>query len=276
MVENMLNIFFRFPFFELGCSFLSVFSGRRRKGRAKVMGLDNLAKSFVNTRQKVMRTVLICCHFFSLFQHENKKSLKWRNNWSKQLIPEILKDTRKWLRPGGDIPQEEPWWFDSCRCLICMSNGVNFVYFPVKFVILIWHHSNRKPWAILSKEWIFTNSISITVIFINFIVIDLRPSRQRVGYFIVVHIVMVSNEFNNKLLLCFLLVLGKNCKAVNTTILNPHVHLLGEDAAVIAYIRLTQYMDKWVTCVFILWMIWSFSLTIYRGCRRGQDVGVLG
>ncbi|KAK6633922.1 hypothetical protein RUM43_001521 [Polyplax serrata] len=39
-------------------------------------------------------------------------------------------------------------------------------------------------------------------------------------------------------------VLGKNCKAVNTTILNPHVHLLGEDAAVIAYIRLTQYMDK--------------------------------
>ncbi|KAF3430562.1 hypothetical protein E2986_12101 [Frieseomelitta varia] len=40
------------------------------------------------------------------------------------------------------------------------------------------------------------------------------------------------------------LVLGKNCKAVNTTILNPHVHLLGEDAACIAYVRLTQYMDK--------------------------------
>ncbi|XP_067208832.1 calcium/calmodulin-dependent protein kinase type II alpha chain isoform X9 [Linepithema humile] len=39
-------------------------------------------------------------------------------------------------------------------------------------------------------------------------------------------------------------VLGKNCKAVNTTILNPHVHLLGEDAACIAYVRLTQYMDK--------------------------------
>nr|XP_012142058.1 PREDICTED: calcium/calmodulin-dependent protein kinase type II alpha chain isoform X16 [Megachile rotundata] len=39
-------------------------------------------------------------------------------------------------------------------------------------------------------------------------------------------------------------VLGKNCKVVNTTILNPHVHLLGEDAACIAYVRLTQYMDK--------------------------------
>lgn len=39
-------------------------------------------------------------------------------------------------------------------------------------------------------------------------------------------------------------VLGKNCKTVNTMILNPHVHLLGDDAACIAYIRLTQYMDK--------------------------------
>lgn len=39
-------------------------------------------------------------------------------------------------------------------------------------------------------------------------------------------------------------VLGKNCKAVNTMILSPHVHLLGDEAACIAYIRLTQYMDK--------------------------------
>ncbi|XP_021944420.1 calcium/calmodulin-dependent protein kinase type II delta chain isoform X4 [Folsomia candida] len=30
----------------------------------------------------------------------------------------------------------------------------------------------------------------------------------------------------------------------NTTILNPHVHLLGDDAAVIAFIRLTQFFDK--------------------------------
>ncbi|XP_034464504.1 calcium/calmodulin-dependent protein kinase type II subunit gamma isoform X5 [Hippoglossus hippoglossus] len=37
--------------------------------------------------------------------------------------------------------------------------------------------------------------------------------------------------------------LSKNSKPVHTTILNPHVHLIGEDAACIAYIRLTQYMD---------------------------------
>ncbi|KAL0177858.1 hypothetical protein M9458_026752, partial [Cirrhinus mrigala] len=36
----------------------------------------------------------------------------------------------------------------------------------------------------------------------------------------------------------------KNSKPVHTTILNPHVHLIGEDAACIAYIRLTQYMDS--------------------------------
>lgn len=41
-----------------------------------------------------------------------------------------------------------------------------------------------------------------------------------------------------------ILVVGKNCKAINTTILNPHVHLLGDDAACIAYVRLTQYIDK--------------------------------
>ncbi|CAB1345063.1 unnamed protein product, partial [Coregonus sp. 'balchen'] len=30
---------------------------------------------------------------------------------------------------------------------------------------------------------------------------------------------------------------------VHTILLNPHVHLIGDDAACIAYIRLTQYMD---------------------------------
>ncbi|XP_044069384.1 calcium/calmodulin-dependent protein kinase type II subunit gamma isoform X18 [Siniperca chuatsi] len=38
--------------------------------------------------------------------------------------------------------------------------------------------------------------------------------------------------------------LSKNSKPVHTTILNPHVHLIGEEAACIAYIRLTQYMDS--------------------------------
>uniref|UniRef100_A0A3Q3WJE1 calcium/calmodulin-dependent protein kinase n=1 Tax=Mola mola TaxID=94237 RepID=A0A3Q3WJE1_MOLML len=39
----------------------------------------------------------------------------------------------------------------------------------------------------------------------------------------------------------------ENCEShdrpVHTTLLNPHVHLIGEDAACIAYIRLTQFVD---------------------------------
>ncbi|XP_023603335.1 LOW QUALITY PROTEIN: calcium/calmodulin-dependent protein kinase type II subunit beta [Myotis lucifugus] len=37
--------------------------------------------------------------------------------------------------------------------------------------------------------------------------------------------------------------LAKNSKPIHTTILNPHVHVIGDDAACIAYIRLTQYID---------------------------------
>uniref|UniRef100_G3NEP0 calcium/calmodulin-dependent protein kinase n=1 Tax=Gasterosteus aculeatus aculeatus TaxID=481459 RepID=G3NEP0_GASAC len=37
--------------------------------------------------------------------------------------------------------------------------------------------------------------------------------------------------------------LSKNIKPVHTTLLNPHVHLIGEEAACIAYIRLTQFVD---------------------------------
>jgi len=40
-------------------------------------------------------------------------------------------------------------------------------------------------------------------------------------------------------------VLSKNNKtAMNTFILKPHVHFLSDDAACIAYIRLTQYIDR--------------------------------
>ncbi|XP_052762746.1 calcium/calmodulin-dependent protein kinase type II delta chain-like isoform X2 [Mya arenaria] len=39
-------------------------------------------------------------------------------------------------------------------------------------------------------------------------------------------------------------VLAKNQKPVNTSILNPTVHILGDDSACIAYVRLTQYIDK--------------------------------
>ncbi|KAM6986448.1 calcium/calmodulin-dependent protein kinase type II subunit beta-like isoform 3-T3 [Aplochiton taeniatus] len=37
--------------------------------------------------------------------------------------------------------------------------------------------------------------------------------------------------------------LSKNSKPIHTTILNPHVHLVGDDGACIAYIRLTQFVD---------------------------------
>ncbi|XP_069557327.1 calcium/calmodulin-dependent protein kinase type II subunit beta isoform X2 [Brachyistius frenatus] len=38
-------------------------------------------------------------------------------------------------------------------------------------------------------------------------------------------------------------VLSKNSKPIHTTILNPHVHMIGDDGACIAYIRLTQFVD---------------------------------
>lgn len=62
-------------------------------------------------------------------------------------------------------------------------------------------------------------------------------------------------------------VVGKNCKAINTTILNPHVHLLGEDAACIAYVRLTQYIDKWV--------FYSFFFEFYRESTRQRVVYII-
>jgi len=43
-------------------------------------------------------------------------------------------------------------------------------------------------------------------------------------------------------------VLSKNNKtAMNTFILKPHVHFLSDDAACIAYIRLTQYIDRFAS-----------------------------
>ena len=35
-----------------------------------------------------------------------------------------------------------------------------------------------------------------------------------------------------------------NRHTTNTSILNPHVHLLGDDAAAIGYVRVTQTIDK--------------------------------
>lgn len=39
------------------------------------------------------------------------------------------------------------------------------------------------------------------------------------------------------------LVWSRNSKPVHTTILNPHIHLMGDESACIAYIRITQYLD---------------------------------
>lgn len=37
--------------------------------------------------------------------------------------------------------------------------------------------------------------------------------------------------------------LSKGKQPIHTILLNPHVHLIGDEAACIAYIRLTQYID---------------------------------
>jgi len=37
---------------------------------------------------------------------------------------------------------------------------------------------------------------------------------------------------------------------MNTFILKPHVHFLSDDAACIAYIRLTQYIDRFASFVY--------------------------
>jgi len=53
---------------------------------------------------------------------------------------------------------------------------------------------------------------------------------------------------------CFLsahVVLPKNSKAMNTFILRPHVHFLSEDAACVAYVRLTQCIDRSVSGPFL-------------------------
>lgn len=70
--------------------------------------------------------------------------------------------------------------------------------------------------------------------------------RTTLAYSIYVWIKNYTNEISRHkyLIQMNISAVGKNCKAINTTILNPHVHLLGDDAACIAYVRLTQYIDK--------------------------------
>lgn len=37
---------------------------------------------------------------------------------------------------------------------------------------------------------------------------------------------------------------SRHNQLIHTTLLNPNVHLMGEEGACIAYVRLTQYIDK--------------------------------
>ena len=56
-------------------------------------------------------------------------------------------------------------------------------------------------------------------------------------------------------------VLSKNNKtAMNTFILKPHVHFLSDDAACIAYIRLTQYIDRLASLHHVLFMRLQFHI----------------
>lgn len=58
----------------------------------------------------------------------------------------------------------------------------------------------------------------------------------------------------------------KHQKAITISILNPHVHLLGDDAALIAYVRLTQHIDKyaaqWLCSLTFTLMNWSCSINL--------------
>lgn len=81
---------------------------------------------------------------------------------------------------------------------------------------------------------VFRLVVCILVRFSNYLI-----NNNRIQLTIAINVFVMDKYCFN-----FYLVLGKNCKAINTTILNPHVHLLGEDAACIAYVRLTQYTDK--------------------------------
>lgn len=59
---------------------------------------------------------------------------------------------------------------------------------------------------------------------------------------------MIRDILNNKNIYFTILVVtkmsGPHRSHINTTVLHPTVHLMNDDAACIAYIRLTQFMDR--------------------------------
>ena len=51
-------------------------------------------------------------------------------------------------------------------------------------------------------------------------------------------------DFLSNFLIFKIFSVKNNRHTTNTSILNPHVHLLGDDAAAIGYVRVTQTIDK--------------------------------
>ena len=50
-------------------------------------------------------------------------------------------------------------------------------------------------------------------------------------------------------------------KASNMCVLNPHVHVLSDDAAVIAYTTLTQHLDKLVVVAVVVVVVVVATVT---------------
>ena len=149
--------------------------------------------------------------FFSKFTHHEMFSL---------LCSQLV--SRKWSR------WQNSWWQPSPAEIMIHTRKVSSPFHAV--IIMVFFFNDVVAWWTLSsralslkhletslKAWTCTKCIEW---------------RHRI----------TSN--GHWLVLCFA-VLSKNHKAINTSILNPHVHLLGEDAACIAYVRLTQFIDRW-------------------------------
>ena len=54
----------------------------------------------------------------------------------------------------------------------------------------------------------------------------------------------LNQHYDFKCYISIIFTVKNNRHLTNTSILNPHVHLLGDDAAAIAYVRVTQTIDK--------------------------------
>jgi len=61
---------------------------------------------------------------------------------------------------------------------------------------------------------------------------------------------------------------SKCYKASNMCVLNPHVHVLGDDSAVIAYTTLTQHLDKSVMAASLIYVVDAAVVRIVIGALQ--------